>query len=178
MRHLIVMSGNSVKNKAWGELILEHYAPQYDSSFLLEYDHWVSGEPNIDFAKETAKLQKHVDALSPDTEIILFAKSAGSLLGLLTMYQGIYKPTRAVFFGMPLDLAADNLFKDSWAPLSELAVPAIAFHNVADPTTSYEFTKSMLATHNPHITLITTAGNDHWYSDLKTYDSFINQIDA
>jgi predicted alpha/beta-fold hydrolase len=57
---------------------------------------------------------------------------------------------------MPLDLAADNHFKDSWAPLSELTVPAIAFHNIDDPTTSYEFIKSMLVMHNLSITLIMT----------------------
>lgn len=173
MRHLIVLSGNSLKNKAWGELIQEHYAPQYDSSFMLEYDHWMSGEPNIDFAKEEAKLQAHVDGLSSDTEIILFAKSAGSLLALLTIHHGILKPTQVVFFGMPLDLAADNLFKDSWAPLVELNVPAMAFHNEFDPTTSYEFTKSMLAIHNPGIRFITTNESDHWYGDVVTYDRFL-----
>lgn len=169
------MPGNSLKNKAWGELILEHYAPQFDSSFMLEYDHWINGEQNIDFTQEAKKLKSHVDVLSPDAEIILFAKSAGSLLALQTLHDGILKPLQVVFFGMPLDLAADNLFKDSWAPLSELEVPAIAFHNVADPTTSYEFTKSMLATHNPNITLITSHETDHWYGDLQTYDQYISK---
>ena len=175
MRHLIVLPGNSLKNKAWGELILEHYAPQFYSSFMLEYDHWINGEANIDFTQEAKKLKSHVDVLSPDTEIILFAKSAGSLLALQTLHDGILKPTHVVFFGMPLDLAADNHFKDSWAPLSELEVPALAFHNVEDPTTSYEFTKSMLATHNPNIKLITTHEADHWYGDLQAYDQYISK---
>lgn len=174
MRHLIVMPGNSFKNKGWGELVLEHYAPQYDSSYMLAYDHWESGEPNINFTKEEAKLRVHVESLPPDTEIFLFAKSAGSLLALLAINNAVLNPAQAVFFGMPLDLAADNLFKDSWAPLSELTVPTIAFHNIADPTTSYEFTKSMLATHNPTIKLITTAGQDHWYSDFNTYDQYMH----
>lgn len=174
MRHLIVLPGNSLKNKAWGELILEHYAPQFDSSYTPEYDHWLSGESNIDFAVESEKLKTHINSLSPDTAITLFAKSAGSLLGLTVIHNKILKPVRVVFFGMPLDLAADNLFKDSWAPLSGLTVPAIAFHNVDDPTTSYEFAKSMLATHNPNIQLITTHESDHWYGDFVTYDTYIN----
>jgi hypothetical protein len=175
MRHLIVLAGNSLKNKGWGELILEHYAPQFDSTFLLAYDHWVSGEPNINFVQEEAKLKTHIESLAPEAEIILFAKSAGSLLALLAIHHGILNPERVVFYGMPLDLAADNLFKDSWSPLSELAVPAIAFHNIADPTTSYEFTKTMLTRHNPNIQLITTNESDHWYGDLKTYDQYILQ---
>lgn len=177
MHHLIILPGNSLKNKAWGELMCEHYASKFDSVIMAEYDHWASGEPNIDFVAEAKKIQTHVDSLAPDTEITLFAKSAGSLLALLTLHQEILKPVQVVFFGMPLDLAADNLFKDSWAPLSELGVPTIAFHNEADPTTSYEFAKSMLVTHNPSITLITTHEADHWYGDLETYDRFINQID-
>lgn len=76
---------------------------------------------------------------------------------------------------MPLDLADDNHFKNSWAPLVELMVPAIAFHNIADPTTSYEFARAMLATHNSGIKLITTNEEDHWYGDLKTYDQYINK---
>ena len=177
MRHLIILSGNSLKNKAWGEVILEHYTTQFDSSFMLPYDHWVSGEPTIDFAKEEVRLKKHVESLALDTEIILFAKSAGSLLALLSMHHGILNPTQVVFFGMPLDLAAENLFKDSWTPLSELTTPAIAFHNIADPTTSYEFTKSILATYNPNNILFTTHEADPWYVDFKTCDLFINQAD-
>lgn len=174
MHHLIVLPGNSLKNKGWGELIVEHYTPNYDSSFMLEYDHWVSGEPNINFEIESQKLQTHVNLLPLDTEITLFAKSAGSLLGLTAIHNEILKPVRAVFFGMPLDLAADNLFKESWAPLAELTIPTIAFHNVEDPTTSYEFTKSILVKHNPNIQLITTHEADHWYADLETYDRYLN----
>ncbi len=173
MRHLIVLPGNSSKNKAWGELILEHYTPQFDSLFMLEYDHWASGEANINFAIEEVKLKTHIESLSSDTEIILFAKSAGSLLALQAIHHGVLKPVQVVFFGMPLDLAADKHFKDSWELLSSLNVPTIAFHNVADPTTSYEFTRSMLATHNRNIELIATVGIDHWYGDLNTYDDFI-----
>ena len=174
MRHLIILPGNSLKNKVWGELILEHYAPKYDSVFMMEYNHWVSGAPNIDFTTESEKIQTHVDSLAPNTEITLFAKSAGSLLGLTVIHNKILMPVRVVFFGMPLDLAAGNHFKNSWALLSELTVPTIAFHNVADPTTSYEFTKSMLELHNPNINLITTHDADHWYGDLKTYDLYSN----
>ena len=173
MRHLIVLPGNSLKNKAWGKLIVEHYAPKYDSSFLLTYDHWVSGESNINFVTEAKKLQDHVDSLALGTEITLFAKSAGSLLGLILIHNKVVKPIRAVFFGVPLDLAADSLFKDSWSAVSELTMPSIAFHNLADPTTSYEFTKSTFAMHNPNIKLITTNEVDHWYGDFETYDPYI-----
>jgi hypothetical protein len=173
MRHLIILPGNSLKNKAWGELMQGHYGPHFDSSFMLEYDHWASGEANIDFAKEEEKLRAHVATLAPDTEIILMAKSAGSLLALLAVFHSIITPVRVVFFGMPLDLAATDLFKDAWEPLSHFSVPALAFHNLTDPTTSYEFTRDTLAAYAPHISRITTYEPDHWYGDTKTYDPVI-----
>lgn len=173
MRHLVVLPGNSLKNKAWGELVASHYGLQFDSVFIMEYDHWESGEANIDFTCEAGKLEAHITTLPVGVEITLFAKSAGSLLALKVIQQKMFIPKQAVFFGMPLDLAVDNLFKDSWSAVSELTIPTIVFHNEADPTTSYEFTKSILESQNPAVTLITTYESDHWYGDLKTYDKFI-----
>lgn len=174
MRHLIILPGNSLKNKAWGELIASHYGLHFNSVLMMEYDHWESGEANINFKLEAEKIAAHVATLPVGVEIILFAKSAGSLLALLVLQQKMFVPIRVVFFGMPLDLAADNLFKDSWSAISELTVPTISFHNIEDPTTSYAFTKLILESQNPAITLISTQEQDHWYGDVETYDAYIN----
>jgi hypothetical protein len=176
MRHLIILPGNSLKNKAWGELMLAEYAAQFDSAFMLEYDHWESGEANIDFRKEEEKLRALGATLPAETEIILMAKSAGSLLAFLAIHHGAITPNHCVFFGIPFDLAADNLFKDDWSPVDSFVINAIAFHNLADPTTSYEFTKSILAVHAPHITFITTNEADHWYGDTSTYTPTISTL--
>ncbi|MFN3693338.1 MAG: hypothetical protein ACK4SL_04605 [Candidatus Paceibacteria bacterium] len=176
MRHLIVLPGNSLKNKAWGELMLEMYTSQFDSAFMLEYDHWVSGEANINFAREEEKLRAHTASLPTGTVIVLMAKSAGSLLAFLAIHHRAITPSHCVFFGIPFDLAAENLFKDDWSAVDSFAIKAIAFHNVADPTTSYEFTKSMLEAHAPRITLITTNEADHWYGDTNTYTPTINTL--
>ncbi len=173
MRHLIVLPGNSLKNKAWGELMLAEYATQFDSAFMLEYDHWESAEATINFTKEEEKLRAHVVTLPADTEVVLMAKSAGSLLAFLAIWHGAITPNYCVFFGIPFDLAADNLFKDDWSPVDSFAIKSIAFHNLADPTTSYEFTKSILAEHAPRITLITTNEADHWYGDVNNYTTTI-----
>lgn len=176
MRHLIVLSGNSLKNKAWGELMIETFASQFDSSFMLEYDHWTSGEATIHFEREEEKLRAHVATLPVETEIVLFAKSAGSLLAFLAMHHGAVSPSHCVFFGIPFDLAAPDLFKDNWTPVDSFAIPAIAFHNVEDPTTSYEFTASMIETHAPRISLVTTHEADHWYGDVNTYRPHLASI--
>ncbi len=154
--------------------MMEHYADQFDSSFMLGYDHWTSGEGSINFAAEEAKLSAHVATLPAGTEIILFAKSAGSLLAFLSIYHGALVPAKCVFFGIPFDLAATDLFKSDWSAVDTFSIPAIAFHNVGDPTTSYEFTKATLSTHASQIELITTNESDHWYGDLTTYTPAIS----
>lgn len=179
MRHLLVLPGNSIKNKAWGELMLEHFSSQFDSAFLLSYDHWESEEANIDFDREEEKIREHIATLPADTEVILFAKSVGSLLAFLAIHHGALTPTRCVFFGIPFDLAVEKLFKESWAPVDSFTIPATAFHNVEDPTTSYEFTKDALAVHASHSTLITTNEADHWYGDVATYEPVLsNQLES
>jgi len=170
MRHLIILSGNSLKNKAWGEAVLKHYGPRFDSIYLELYDHWESGEANINFENEEAKISQHVATIPLGTEITIMAKSAGSLLALLAISHGTVMPARCVFFGIPLDLAAGNLFDSNWSVLKSFKIPATAFHNIADPTTSYDFTKTTLANLAPHINLITTHEPDHWYADFTTYD--------
>jgi hypothetical protein len=173
MQHLIVLPGNSLKNKAWGELILERYGKNFDSASMLSYDHWESREANIDFEVEEEKLRQHVSVLPVETEIVVFAKSAGSLLAFLAISHGVLVPSRCVFFGIPFDLAASNLFKEDWGPVDSFAIPAIAFHNTEDPTTSYEFTKTTLVAHVPQIKLVTTHEADHWYGDVTTYDQHL-----
>jgi len=176
MRHLIILSGNSLKNKAWGELVQSECGPQFDSVYLQQYEHWVSGEQNINFEVEQATLAAHVVTMPVDTEIILFAKSAGSLLAFLAIAAGVVTPSRCVFFGIPFDLAAVDLFKNDWTILNVFKIPAIAFHNQDDPTTSYEFTKTTIEKYAPHIKLLTTNETDHWYGDFTTYSQHLNHV--
>jgi len=173
MRHLIILSGNSLKNKGWGEFMMDEYSPRFDSAFMLNYDHWTSGEATINFETEEVKLAAHVATLSADTEIVLFAKSAGSLLAFMTIAHHVLMPIKCVFFGIPFDMAAENLFKDNWGAVDNFTIPAIAFHNTNDPTTKFEFTRDTLIEHNPAITLIETTESDHWYGDTLTYNRTI-----
>ncbi len=173
MQHLIILPGNSSKNQAWGELMASHFGPQYDSVYLHIYQHWTSGEATIDFAFEEAALRAHMLSVPVGTEIVVFAKSAGSLLAFLALHHGVLTPVQCVFFGIPFDLAADNLFKNAWEPIDTFAIPALAFHNQKDPTTSYDYTVATLAAHAPHITLVTTTEHDHWYGDVETYQQYL-----
>ena len=154
-------------------MILAEYGPRFETEFMLDYDHWTSGEPNINFAREETKLAAYVSSLPPYAEIVLFAKSAGSLLAFIAIAHGVLKPMKCIFFGIPFDMAAKDLCKDSWSVIDTFTIPAIAFHNTNDPTTSYEVAKQTLAEHAPTISLVTTDESDHWYGDTLTYNRSI-----
>jgi hypothetical protein len=173
MDQLIVLPGNSIKNKVWGESVIEQYGSRFDSVFVLVYDHWESGEQNIDFATEIEKLRAHVAVLQPGTNVYLFAKSVGTLLAFMTIAEKVVAPVRCIFFGIPFDLAATDLFKDAWGVVDTFYIPALAFHNVEDPTTSFSFTKEILESHVPTVTLMATNEADHWYGDFEEYNKTI-----
>ena len=173
MRHILILPGNSSKNLAWEELMLSTFGGLFDSAYLHSYSHWKSGNANIDFVAEEAALKAHIRTLPAGAEVVIFAKSAGSLLAFQIIHHGVVVPAQCVFFGIPFDLAADDIFKQSWEAIDTFATPATAFHNLHDPTTSYDYTASILAAHAPHITLITTTELDHWYGDVDTYRNFL-----
>lgn len=154
----------------------DHYGPQFSSVHLAHYEHWDSGDPHIDFAVELRKLQERPTPLFAEAPVVVLAKSAGALLAFIAIKNTVLQPQACVFFGTPFDLAAHSVFQDSWSPVAEFSVPAIAFHNRNDPTADYRFTVATLAQHAPQVELITTHQDDHWYGDTDTYDPYIEKF--
>ena len=76
MKKLVILPGNSNKNKAWGEVMSKHYSSSFDATFMQNYDHWLSGEEVINFETEAEKLRDAVQKDSEeDVEYTVFAKS-------------------------------------------------------------------------------------------------------
>lgn len=178
MQQLIILPGNSVQNRTWGEVMRDHYGPHFAAVHLAEYDHWESGAPMIDFDAELKKLSERDTPLFENSELVVMAKSAGALLAFVAIAEGILAPTKCIFFGIPFDLAAKDLFKDDWDAVSTLSVPSLIFHNQSDPTADYRFTAATVAQYLPSATFITTHESDHWYGDTKTYDPSIAEFVA
>lgn len=176
MQKLIVLSGNSIKNKAWGEACVEHFHSWFGEVYMQYYAHWEEGTNEIDFEGELQKLSEEVKRSKVGTEFVVFAKSVGSLITLIAVKRGIIAPKQCVFFGMPLDLAAEGLFKDDWSPLSKFTIPSLAFHNDHDPTANYEFTKNKLAELSSVIQLVPTHGGDHVYVPFEPYEDQIKNF--
>ena len=174
MSHLIVLPGNSPRNRAWSESCVDYFSLQFNTVHMQTYDHWESAEQWLDFAIEQHKLQQHVAELPTSTAVTIMAKSIGTILALKSIKHAEVAPTRCVFFGMPLDLAAADIFQNDWSPLRDLTIPTMAFHNDADPTASYDFTKATVAELAPSVELVTCQDNTHDYCNFDEYFPKIN----
>ena len=173
MRHLIILPGNSPRNRAWGEACAAHFSKWFDSVWVQEYLHWQSGERWINLAREEERLHVHVAPVAADTAVYMFAKSIGSILAVNAIAHGSVTPTGSAFFGMPLDHAVPEVWQGSVAPLTTLTAPTLVFHNDADPTTQYEYTRDTLAVGAPQVTFVTTEGATHDYLDFASYEPAI-----
>lgn len=177
MKKLVILPGNSPKNKTWGEEVAATYGAQFDAVYQQDYDHWESGEETIDFEREAEKLRDAVASDGgADVEHYVFAKSFGSILTLLSVHKGYVVPAKCVFFGMPLNLVEEqNIFGGNWAPLRDFSVPAIAFHNEDDPVADHTFTSNTLAELGvSSITFMSCNGDTHGYTEHGDYTAAIN----
>jgi hypothetical protein len=177
MKKLLVVPGNSQRNKAWGEAAAQHFLEWFDVIYVQNYNHWSTGEERINFADEIEKIDVTVtDNQNEVGEWYVFAKSVGSLLALEAFADGVIDPKRAVFFGMPLDMAAKDIYAEDWSALSEFTVPSLAFHNQADPTTSHDFTVAKLQAYGNEFTIVSTEGDTHDYLDFAEYEPYIKEF--
>ncbi len=175
MRHLIVLPGNSPRNRDWGVACAEYFTPWFDSVWMAEYAHWGSDEKWINLAQEEERLRNHVINLPADTAVYIFAKSIGSILAVNAIAHRTVVPAGCAFFGMPLDYAVPEVWQDDPKPLAALTAPTVIFHNDADPTASYKITSDTLTMHVRHATFIATHDATHDYLDFVQYEPKIVQ---
>jgi hypothetical protein len=89
MHTLIILSGNSVRNKKWGESVSDYYGRNFDLVYAQDYDHWQVEDGQMDFEKEIKKLKDKIEEMRVGSVITIFAKSSGALLSLLAIRQGV-----------------------------------------------------------------------------------------
>lgn len=97
MKKLLVLAGGSKRNQAWGEACAEYFKNQFDLTCFIRYDHWETGEPNIDFAVELEKVAITAEGAGEKGDWYIFAKSIGSILALKAVAAGAVEPKNASF---------------------------------------------------------------------------------
>lgn len=174
MRKLIVLPGNSPRNKAWSERVADHFGGLFDAVYVQAYDHWDTGTETIDFVREGEKLRTAVSADADDTEQYVFAKSLGTILTFRAVHKGYIRPQRCVFFGVPLNVAAEqHMFENNWTPVDAFAVPALAFQNEHDPTANYAYTTARLPA---SVRVISRPDDTHAYTEFGAYEQTIKEF--
>ncbi len=176
MKKLLILPGNSPRNRAWGEDCAEFFADQFSEIHLQLYDHWDDGEEVINVPAELDKIIATVEGSDSDAEWYVCAKSVGSLVALIAVHEDIIQPERCIFFGMPLDTASEELFKDNWSPLAEFVIPTLVFHNISDPVTDCSFTEAKLKELGQNITFKPVVDDTHDYQDFADYQFTIEEF--
>ncbi|MCB9823313.1 hypothetical protein H6800_03510 [Candidatus Nomurabacteria bacterium] len=171
--NILLFGGNSQRNKDWIHEVGKLLEPEFDKCVVHDYEHWDGKGEFIDFDLELSRLPDEVAELG---DYVVFAKSVGSVLSLKAISQGILKPIKCVFVGLPIKLAEeDNI------PLDELLkdnkTPTLIMQNTTDPVASYKKVKSYIEESKlDNYTLLELEGDTHSYDDFKIMKSQIESF--
>ncbi|MBU1088713.1 hypothetical protein KKA02_02440, partial [Patescibacteria group bacterium] len=141
---LILLGGNDVVNKEWIKKIERVLKPNFVSTKILNYDHWQTNQPMIDLDKEKEKLTK---IAKNSGNFVIFAKSAGILIVLKTIFENKISPKKCIFVGIPLKWARENNFDiDTW--FNNYSTSTLVIQHTKDPFASSEELKQFLSDKN------------------------------
>ncbi len=162
--HIIYLAGNSLSNKTWIETVKMNFDAFSDGQ-ILYYDHWRTGDKNLNFEVESKKL---ADLVKGKDNYFVFAKSIGSVLALKSIYEKIISPKKMVICGHPYNLAKELDFPIN-DYLKSLTIPTIFIQNEFDPLFNYADLEKVLKEDSPSdYHLIKNAGNNtHNYEDYE-----------
>ena len=142
--HIIYLSGGSLHNKTWIEAVKTNF-DAFSNGQILYYEHWETGEKNLNFKIESAKLAKLIKG---KVEYFVFAKSIGSILGLKCISEKIINPKKMIICGHPYNLARELGFPIN-DYLNSLSVPTMFIQNEFDPLFSYTDLEKVLKENSP-----------------------------
>lgn len=142
--NLILLPGNSAHNREWINEVEQTFMPRFEKTYTQYYDHWFSSESSsqevLDLNVEADKLAAHAEKMAP---YIVFAKSAGVLVALKSIYEGTLHPDVCVFVGTPISWATQQGFViDEW--LMHYDLPTLFIQHAGDPAASAEELSSYL----------------------------------
>ena len=160
--HIIYLAGGHRHNKDWIEEVKRRF-DSFSTGQILYYDHWESGAKMIDWENEAKKL---AELVKDRDDYFVFAKSVGSILALKTISEGVFKPQKAIFCGLPYSLGKKE---EVDKVLAGLSVPTVFIQNEFDPVCSHEKLEQVLEENKPaNYQLIKNSGDDtHDYEDYE-----------
>lgn len=170
---LILLSGNSVRTKEWIESVEEKLKDLFDSTYIHYYNHWETGEKNIDLDFELKKLSEHLNSRK---NYVIFAKSAGAVLVLRAVSEEKISPEKCMFVGIPLSWCNKlGIPFNKW--IKNYKIPTYFVQKTKDPYLNSDELKKILKENDvENLKLIETSGEDHHYENLEELKDLMKEL--
>lgn len=167
--HIFILGGNSAHNKEWAYNLQKALVSLADTVTVHEYAHWSNGEQFIDLDAEL----KALATIFPTTdEYIFVAKSMGSVLATMGMYQKLFKPAACIMLGVPLQvIESQQIPFTDW--LSTVTCNLTYVQNDHDPLGSFVAVKAYLHDIVTDAQLHMLPGETHDYTDFDMLERIV-----
>lgn len=175
MTTLVLLWGNSSKNKARIQEIKKELFPFYDTTYIHYYRHWNENKWNMDIEYECEQLTNYLKTIWGS--IILFCKSLWCILGLKTMVEQEICIKQCIFVWFPLWRTHLHTF-DIEKYFKDITCPIVLIQKTNDPAWWYITIAERLWVLSPWYTCKEIPGNDHDYQEIATLKKIILDTNA
>lgn len=151
-----VLPGIDPKTEQWANSLIQELRIDRSTATVQRYLHWQSDTGHVNREKEIERLKRC-------TMDLLIGKSLGVGLGLRAIIQGIIKPEKAVFIGVPLTSLIQQ-GHDLQSMVDAADVTSLYIQQTDDPLGSARSLGKTL----PDSQIIEVPGSDHQYADINT----------
>jgi hypothetical protein len=181
--HAIVLGGEKPSNQVWAAEMAAALQPDFETTTVFYYQHWLFKTSTMDIGTEAARLAKETQELAEPYAVV--AKSAGCWAVLSALMTARLKPSAETSFTPDLVVLAGVPALPSRrlergvpidAYLMRLQTPALFMQQTNDPTESYNDLAALLSEYKvPNYQLVEVPGDDHQYT---AYQALAGHITA
>lgn len=164
--NLILLPGNNKNNRLWIDAIDRAVSPDFTRTAVHYYDHWWTdgdeGEMDLD-----AELLKLASTVQEFDKYVIFAKSAGVILALYGIFEGVLDPEVCIFVGSAVNWAKVREYDlDNW--LINFDIPSLFIQSEHDSDTSFKELEELLIAKNvTGYRTVQLTGNEQSYEDTE-----------
>ncbi len=100
---IFLLAGQSIENREWIEGVEKEFKKEFQDTEILYYEHWNTGEKEIDVKKEVERFLNSVNNF--EGQYLVFAKSFGTIIFLNSLDKLKNKPKGVLMVGLCFRLA-------------------------------------------------------------------------
>lgn len=169
----ILLAGNSSRNETWLTNMKTALQDSLGEVYIHKYSHWKTENSKIDFDLELKKLKV---ILTDQQDYFIVAKSAGAILTIKGVMEGVLTPKMCVFFGTAILWAKENNFNiNNW--ISEYSVPTLFIQKTNDPAISSDNLKDLLINSKvKNYNLMSVNGDTHDYDEYEENSTIVSNF--